>query len=112
MNLREQMATYFWLVEDTRNSSYIKYKLSDILFLLICGIICGCENAEAIIQFGEEREEFFRKHTELEHMPCAKTLLNVHQVINPERLELCLHGIIRNVFGRKQVSMQRQICID
>ena len=22
MNLREQMATYFWLVEDTRNSSF------------------------------------------------------------------------------------------
>jgi len=112
MDLMERMSTYFWLVEDTRNKSYIKYKLSDILFLLVCGIVCGCENAEAIIQFGEEREEFFQKYTKLEHIPCAKTLLNVLQIINPERLQLCLHGILRNVFCREQLPGQRQICID
>lgn len=112
MDLKEQMAVYFWLVEDARNGSYTKYKLSDILFLLICGVVCGCENAEAIIEFGEERGEFFRKHTEFDRMPCPKTLLNILHIINPERLELCLYGILRNVFGKEERPKERQICID
>jgi len=112
MDLMERMSVYFWLVEDTRNPSYTEYRLSDILFLLICGILCGCENAEAIIEFGEEREEFFRAHTELEQMPCPRTLLNILHVINPERLALCLYGILRNVFGREQRPKERQICVD
>lgn len=112
MDLKEQMAVYFWLVEDARNGSYTKYKLSDILFLLICGVVCGCENAEAIIEFGEERGEFFRKHTEFKRMPCPKTLLNILHIVNPERLELCLYGILRNVFGKEERPKERQICID
>jgi len=112
MSLVERMAVYFCLVEDKRNKSYVEYRLPDILLLLICGIICGCENAEAIIEFGEEREEFFRQHTEFERMPCPKTLLNVLHVINPSHLELCLYGILRNVFSRECRPKERQICID
>ena len=112
MSLAEQMAIYFYLVEDTRNKSYTEYKMTDILFLLICGIICGCESAEAIIEFGEEREEFFQNHTKLEQMPCPKTLLNILHIINPENLELCLYGILRNIFGRDERPKERQICID
>ncbi|GHV45703.1 hypothetical protein FACS189492_3020 [Clostridia bacterium] len=39
MNIIERLEVYFSLVEDVRNQSYTKYALSDILFLLLCGII-------------------------------------------------------------------------
>ena len=64
------------------------------------------------MQFGEEREEFFQRHTGLERMPCPRTLLNILRVINPSRLELCLYGILRNVFGREQRPKEWQVCID
>lgn len=71
------MAICFHLAENMPNGLYLKYRLSGILFLLIYEILCGCENAEAIIRFGEIREEFFLKHSELESILCVKDIHNV-----------------------------------
>jgi predicted transposase YbfD/YdcC len=112
MEIKESLDIYFSLVDDTRNQSYITYKLSDILFLLVCGMICGCKELQEIIELGEERIEFFNKHTSLEEIPCLMTLVNILNVVKPERLELCLYGIFRNVFKRKVKPKEKQICID
>ena len=42
MGIRESLEIYFSLIDEERHLAYITYELSDILFLLICGIICGC----------------------------------------------------------------------
>ena len=112
MHINERLSIYFSLVEDTRDQSYTKYKLEDVLFLLVCGVICGCYDIEEIFEFAEEREEFFLRHTKMERIPCHRTLLNILQIIKPERLELCLYGILRNVFGRETQPKEKQICID
>ena len=112
MHINERLSIYFSLVEDTRDQSYTKYKLEDVLFLLVCGVICGCYDIEEIFEFAEEREEFFLRHTKMERIPCHRTLLNILQIIKPDRLELCLYGILRNVFGRETQPKEKQICID
>lgn len=110
MEIRESLEVYFSLVEDSRNQSYITYKLSDILFVLVCGMLCGCKAMEEIIELVEERFDFFSKYTNLKTIPCVKTLNNILNIIKPDRLELCLQGIIRNVFNRN--TKTKQICID
>lgn len=110
MEIRESLEVYFSLVEDTRNQSYITYKLSDILFVLVCGMLCGCKELEEIIELVEERFEFFSKHCSIKRVPCIRTLTNILSVVKPDRLELCLQGIIRNVFNKN--TEKRQICID
>ena len=112
MNIREKLDIYFSLVEDPRNQSYVKYKLSDLLFLTLCGVICGFNEIAAIIEFGEEREEFFQKHSNMEQIPCSLTLMKVLRLLDPEYIELCLSGIIRNVFEVNTNDSQKQICID
>lgn len=64
MSIRKNFNIYFELIEDTRSKAHITYKLSDILFLITCGMICGCNDLE-IVEFGEERIDFFKKHIEL-----------------------------------------------
>ena len=59
MEIREKLNIYFELVGDSRHRSYITYKMSDILFMLICGTLCGLVDAGEIIEFVEEREGFF-----------------------------------------------------
>ena len=110
MEIKESLEMYFSLVEDTRNQSYITYKLSDILFFLVCGMLCGCKELQEIVELGEERIDFFSKHSSLKQIPCLMTLINILSIVKPERLELCLHGIIRNVFNSN--TKQKQICID
>ena len=60
MSIRENFDIYFELVEDVRSQADITYRLSDVLFLIICRIISGCNDLEIIVEFGEERLDFLR----------------------------------------------------
>ena len=112
MSIRKNFNIYFELIEDTRSQAHITYKLSDVLFLIICGMICGCNDLEVIVEFGEERIDFLKKHTELEKIPCLSTLSNIIKIINPKHLELCLYGIFSNIFQVKMGITEKEITID
>ena len=112
MEITKKLEIYFSLVDDPRHKSYVTYKLRDILFMLVCGTLCGLVDAEEIIEFAEEREEFFKTHTEFEQLPCLPTLRNILKIINPAQLELCLNGILRNVLCREKPPKEWQIILD
>ena len=112
MDIRESFDIYFELVEDPRSQAHITYKLSDILFMLVIGMLCSCTDLEMIIEFAEEKIEFLKKYTELEDVPCLSTISNILKVINPEHLEICLYGIFSNVLKTKMKIEEKQICID
>ena len=112
MNINSRLDIFFELVEDPRSQSHITYKLSDILFMLVCGMISGCTDLEMIIEFSEERINFLKKYTELNNVPCLSTLSNILKIVNPNHLELCLYGIFNNVFETKIKIKEREISID
>ena len=112
MNIKESFEIYFDLVEDPRSQAHITYQLSDILFLLIIGMLCNCTDLEMIIEFAEEKEDFLKQYTELESIPCLSTISNILKIINPDHLELCLYGIFSNVLKFKMKMEEKQICID
>lgn len=55
VNIRESLDIYFELVEDTRSQAHITYRMSDILFMLVIGMLCSCTDLEMIIEFAEEK---------------------------------------------------------
>lgn len=112
MKTIEKMEIYFELVPDYRRRTHSTYKLSEILFVLVCGLLCGLRGYEEIADMAEIRWNFFKKQIKNERPPCAATLCNVLRHVNPERLELCLQGIFRNVFGILPNTTERQITID
>ena len=112
MDIRESFEIYFELVEDPRSQAHITYKLSDILFMLVTGMLCSCTDLEMIIEFAEEKLDFLKKYTKLKEIPCLSTLSNILKVINPDHLELCLYGIFSNVLKLKMKIDEKQICID
>ena len=97
MDIIESFDIYFELVENPRSQAHITYKLSDILFMLVTGMLCSCTDLEMIIEYAEEKLDFLKEYTELEEIPCLSTLSNILKAINPEHLELCLYGIFNNV---------------
>ena len=76
MDIRESFDIYFELVKDPRSQAHITYKLSDILFILVIGMLCNCTDLEMIIEFAEEKLDFLKKYTELEEIPCLSTFCN------------------------------------
>ena len=112
MKIMERLDVYFGLVEDKRKIAYVTYELRDILFMVICGIMSGCRDIEQIVYLSEERLEFFKQHTQLATIPSISTVRRTLEILNPKELELCMQGIIINVFGNKVKNKERQICID
>lgn len=55
MEIRESLDIYFELVEDVRSKAHITYKLSDVTFMILCGMLAGCNDLEVIIEFAEEK---------------------------------------------------------
>ncbi len=112
MDIKGNLDIYLELVEDTRSVAHITYKLSDILFLIVCGMLAGCNDLEIIVEFGEERLNFFKKHTEMESIPCLSTISNILKIIKTDHLEICLYGIFSNIFKVNIEIKEKEISID
>lgn len=114
-NLFNKCEIYFSLVEDYRNESYITYSLSHILFMVMCGIICGCKDLEEMVEVLENKIEVIQKYIEIERIPCLATFSNILSVLNVLQVELCVLAICRNVIdntlvvGEKIEDIQNEI---
>lgn len=99
MNFCERCEVYFSLVNDNRNENYITYSLSQILFMVMCGIICGCKTLEEMTEVLEYKLETIQKYIKIERIPCEATFSNILKVLNVEEVELCITGICKNVIN-------------
>lgn len=98
-NLFNKCEIYFSLVEDYRDERYITYRLTHILFMVMCGIICGCKDLEEMVEVLENKIEVLQKYIEIERIPCLATFSNILSVLNVMQVELCILSICRNVIN-------------
>ena len=78
-------------VEDPRVERTRKHHLSDILFISLCAVICGCESFEDMEEFGNAKEEWFRQYLDLPNaIPSHDTFNRVYQLLNPLVFQDCL----------------------
>ena len=112
MELRRKFDIYSDLVEDTRKQANVTYRLSDILFMILTGMLSGQKDIESILDLSEERLDFFLEYTEMKQIPCTKTVIDILSIIKASELELCLYGIFRNVFNLDITFPSEQICMD
>ncbi len=60
-------------IEDPRDPWRVMHPLREVLFLVVCGTICDCEDYEVIADWGEERIDFLRRYLPYEHgVPCGR----------------------------------------
>jgi hypothetical protein len=52
---------HFATVPDPRIARQRWHKLSDILVIAVCAVLCGAESYPAIEDFGHEREEWLKQ---------------------------------------------------
>lgn len=112
MEIRKKFDMYFSLVTDNRKQANVTYRLSDILFMLLCGVLAGQPDIDSILDLSEERIDFIRKHTEMTTIPCEKTINDILRILDPSELSLCLYGIFKNTFNLDIECKDEQICID
>ena len=45
-------------VQDIRHQSYVEHKLSDILVITMCAVLCGIDTLNGIISYAENKKAF------------------------------------------------------
>lgn len=81
----------FGNIEDPRKECKCLHKLTDILFIALCALLSNGEDFEDMAEFGHQRREWLESFLELPNgIPSHDTFNRVLQLIDPEKLTLCL----------------------
>src|SRR5260221_2160964 len=81
---------HFADVPDPRIARHRWHKLSDILVIAVCAVLCGAESYPASEDFGQEREEWLRQFLELpEGIPSHDTFNRVLRLLDPVEFQAC-----------------------
>lgn len=99
-------------VPDGRGRQGRLHALPDVLFIMLVGVICGQEDAEAIEDFAEENESWFRQRCSLPHgIPSQDTFLRVLASMKPEAFEAAFLAWVAELWPATATG-ERHIAID
>lgn len=84
------------MIHDPRNASYIKHKLSDILFIVMCGVLSGLDTLSELTVYAHEKEEFFKKLLEIETIPSKATFGRILSMLDVKEVGDAILGIMRS----------------
>ena len=84
---------YFSGVADFRIECSKLHKLSDILMLSLCAVLCGAEDYEDIATYGRQKEAFLRRFLRLPNgIPSHDTINRVFNRLDKDKFTSCLYN--------------------
>jgi predicted transposase YbfD/YdcC len=93
---------HFSLIEDPREPARVAYPLREILFLVVCGTICDCDDYEHIAAWGETHLGFLRRYLPFDHgVPCGRWLTLLMNRIAPSLFQDAFRGFVRAAWPDK-----------
>lgn len=90
------MQKYFEIIEDPRHPGYVKHKLSDILVIVMCAVLCGLDELCSIITFAENKAEFLKKQFGIEKIPSKPTISRVLSIVDGEKVSKIIVSIMKD----------------
>ena len=86
----EKFQEHFGKMTDPRVERTKLYPLGEILFVMLCGSICGAESWRDFVIFGQEKLDFLREYLPFEEgIPCKNTFARVSAALEPEQFRAC-----------------------
>ena len=95
------MQERFAIIEDPRHQGYIKHKLSDILVIVMCAVLCGLDELCDIMTFAENKSNFFKEEYGIEKIPSKPTMSRVLSIIDGEEVGKIIISIMKEIAGTK-----------
>lgn len=95
------MQKYFAVIEDIRYQGFVKHKLSDILTIVACAVLCGMDRLCDITAYAENKKEFFRIHFGIENIPSKSTLSRILAVIDGQKVAECIMAMMQDAIMLK-----------
>lgn len=86
----KEFATCFESLKDPRIGNARLHNLLEILMIALCAVLCGCETAVEMSEFGLAKEPFLRQFLKLEHgIPSHDTFSRIFRLIDPKQFQAC-----------------------
>lgn len=108
MEANDILNMYFGLIEDKRDQFTIKHKLIDILKLIMISVLCGMDELDKIVDYGNNKKEFLEKEFNIKTIPSKPTMTRVLVMIDTKWLGLSIVGIVQSLIKEKN----KQIMFD
>jgi len=87
---RRSLLDHFAAIGDTRQPCKVMYPLPEVLLLVVCATVAGCDDYDEIADWGEARLEFLRRFLPYYWgVPCEDWLRVVMNRIDPELFAAC-----------------------
>lgn len=105
------LLTSLAIVTDPRQARGKRYPLRDVLAIAVLGCLCGCDNAEALEDWGRKEREWLSGFLELPHgTPGQDVFLRLLAAVNPEQFREAFLTWMRELFG--SLGIRGQIAVD
>jgi predicted transposase YbfD/YdcC len=105
------LQTALWLVVDPRHRRGVRHSLSSILTIAILGCICGCDDAEALEDWGRKEKDWLAAFVPLPHgTPSQDVFLRVFAAIDPKHFRTAFQTWARALF--QSMGALGQVAID
>lgn len=98
LKMREIFDCHFAIIEDPRCQCNVIHKLSDVLIIVMLAVLCNFTDLEAIVDFGNERIDFLKKHFNITKVPSISTLSRILEMVNAELVSLCVVEIMKELY--------------
>lgn len=73
----------------------------DVLILTLCGALCGLDELQDIVTYGEENLDFLRGSFGVCSIPSVSTMTRIMDMVDGEKLAACIVNIMREQIGAK-----------
>jgi predicted transposase YbfD/YdcC len=103
MFLSENFSKHFESLADPRKNNHNKrHNLSDILVLVILGVICGADDWVSVEQFGKDKKDFLTKFLKLPHgIPSHDTIGDLFSRLSIDEFSKCFLRWINSIIETK-----------
>jgi predicted transposase YbfD/YdcC len=89
---------HFARLPDPRINRRKRHRLTDLITIALCAVLCGANNFPQIEAFGKRRRDWLSKFLELPHgIPSHDTFERVFQRLCPDAFQRCFLGWLRQL---------------
>ena len=97
--MKEIMLRNFSIIEDTRSQCDVKHKMTDVLILLMCAVLCGLDTLTEIVEYGEQKDTMLSSKFGIKKVPSESTLCRILNMVDADILAICIVNIMKEFLG-------------
>lgn len=98
---------HFSILKDPRVKDNQKYPFRHLIIAIVCSLICGANDIEAIVNYIDSKMEWLRERLGMESSPSYKTIWWFLVLMNPEELNKAFMGFVEE--ARQSLCSEQKI---